>query len=218
MSPFDEPSRLDPRVLTEHLDGPPLARRRLAEHVLSLVDRSVFFALRDQPDARSRKDDLVSEVIVYLYRNDARVLRQWDPGRAALKGYLNMVATRLVYRVLAAERAAIPLDEVGPEAEMARGDLEAELAYRAGLERLADYLHEHGSAKDLSRFRALFVDGKSPAEVARGEGTSVQALHTWASRLKRTLHAAFPQLVEALEARVAQRRQGVPRRTAGHRE
>lgn len=218
MSPFDEPSRLDPQVLAEHLDGPPLARRRLAEHVLSLVDRSVFLTLCDQTHARSRKDDLVSEVIVYLYRNDARVLRQWDPSRAALKGYLNMIASRLVHRALAAERAAIPLDELGPEAEVARGDLEAELAYRAGLERLADYLHDHGSAKDLSRFRALFVDGKSPTEVARDEGVSVPALHTWASRLRGVLHAAFPQLVEMLEAHTAQRATRRPRRTAGRRE
>lgn len=217
MSPFD-PSRLDPKVLVEHLDGPPLARRRLAEHVLTLVDRSVFLTLRDQPHARSRKDDLVSEVIVYLYRNDARVLRQWDPSRAALKGYLNMIASRLVHRALAAERASLPLEELGPEAEAARGDLEAELAYRAGLERLVDYLHDHGSAKDLSRFRALFVDGKSPAEVARDEGASVPALHTWASRLRGMLHAALPQLVEALEAHAAQRRRGVPRRTAGRGE
>lgn len=218
MLPFDDPARFDAKALAEHLDGPREARHRFAAYVLSLVERSVFFELRGHAGPGSHQDDLVSEVMVHLYRNDARVLRQWDPSRAALKGFLNMVAGRLVRRILASERAMVSLDDMGAEAEAVREDLEVALAHRAAVERLARHVLEHGSLKDRSRFRGLFVEGKSPAEVARSEGASVQALHTWASRLKRTLQAEFPQLVETLERRVTQGGHGGPRGKAKSRE
>jgi DNA-directed RNA polymerase specialized sigma24 family protein len=201
MSSFDasSPSR-SPAAIAEHLAGDRGQQRRLAELLLAHVDHAVFHTLRDYPASLPRKDDLVSELLIYLYRNDARVLRQWDPSRAALKGYLSMLAGRFVRRKLASERPAAPLREVERDPPyLPDADPVAELAYREALERLAGYLHDHGSPKDLARFRAMFVDGQAPSEVARGEGTSVQALHTWASRLKRRLHKALPQIAAFLK-------------------
>lgn len=201
MSSFDASSpSLTPAIIAEHLEGDRGQRRLLAEHLLEHVDRAVFHALRDRPAARARKDDLVAELLLYLYRNDARVLRQWDPARAGLKGYVSMVAGRFVRRKLASARDPASLDEDEPGPPYLPGaDVEAELAYRAALERLSGYLHDHGSPKDLARFRAMYVDGRPPSEVARAEGTSVEALHTWASRLKRRLQKALPQIVAFLK-------------------
>jgi DNA-directed RNA polymerase specialized sigma24 family protein len=201
MSSFDASApSLSPAVIAEHLEGDRGQRRLLAEHLLEQVDRAVFHALRHHPGSLARKDDLVSELLLYLYRNDARVLRQWDPTRAGLKGYVSMVAGRFVRRKLATERDPAVLDEAEADPPYLPGiDPEAELVYRAALEQLSGYLHDHGSPKDLSRFRAMYVDGRAPSDVARGEGTSVEALHTWASRLKRRLQKALPQVVAFLK-------------------
>jgi DNA-directed RNA polymerase specialized sigma24 family protein len=201
MTPLDtsSPSR-SPAAIAEHLTGDRGQQRRLAELVLGYVDHAVFHTLRDYPASLPRKDDLVSELVIYLYRNDARVLRQWDPSRAALKGYLSMVAGRFVRRKLASERPPVSLGEVERDPPyLPDADPDTELAYRAALEQLAGYLSDHGSPKDRARFRAMFVDGRAPSEVARSEGTSVQALHTWASRLKRRLQQALPEIAAFLK-------------------
>lgn len=200
-----DPARLDPATLLAYLEGTPRQQRELAEHVLDLVERAVARELRKRhPVSHAHREDLVSEVLENLYRNDGRVLRQWDPERgcASLKTFLDMVGRRHAWRRLAAEPNAVSFDEAdAPLDAVVRKDPEDELALNAALERLANHMLEHGSRKDISRFRALFVDGQSPTVVANLEGTTPEAIYTWASRLKQRLAAAFPQIVALLESR-----------------
>lgn len=202
-----DPSHLDAATLVTHLDGTPRQRRALAELVLDLVERAVYHALRSRAGSLSRKDDLVSDVLLYLHRNEARVLRQWNPELASLKGYLDMVSRRHVWRRVATEPSMVSLEEVGAEAPIVvPADLEDELSHRAALAQLDAFVHEHCTPKDVSRFRALFVQGKPPIEVASLEGATPEAIYTWASRFKQRLAAAFPQVVELIESRLRARR------------
>lgn len=198
MSPLDASlAELSPALLLELLDGNERQRRHLATLLLEHFDVSVFYALRNHPAALPRKDDFVSELMLYLYREDAKILRRWDPGRAGLKGYLNMIAGRFVRRGLATRPTPVALvEETLGSPYLPSADQELEMAYRVALSQLHDHLRDHGSVKDRSRFRALFIQGRSPAQVAKDEGASVEALHTWASRLKRRLQQAFPQIAK----------------------
>ena len=213
MSPFEVSSlsSLSPRLVVRMLDGDRLQRRRLAKLLLAHLDVAVFHVLRDHPHAWSRKDDLVADVMIYLYRNDAKILRAWDPDRAALKGYISMIATRFVRRHLAKQPIVVPLDDERPSSSRASApapapasapaSAEVEIEYRSALARLHDHLRTHGSAKDQARFRAMFVQGRSPAEVAADEGATVDAIHTWASRLKRRLLRALPEVAALVKNR-----------------
>lgn len=217
MPTFDRPvnlAKLSPERLAALLDGDRRERRRLAKALVAHLDRALYFALRSQPLVLARKDDLLSELLLYLYRDDARVLRRWDPDRAGLKGYLGMIATRYARRTLN-ERPIVTLlpddedDGLGPPSR-SDANLEIELTYRAALARLAEHLERHGSDKDRRRFLALFVQERPTTEVAQAEGASLQALHTWACRLKKRLHRAFPGIAELLRARRAGRAEREP--------
>lgn len=200
--PPSEPSLaiLSPESLAVLIDGDARQQRQLARLLLEHLDKAVYHALRDKSARDARKQDIVADLLVYLYRRDAKVLRDWDPKRAGLRGYLDMVAGRFARRQLIGRpgTAALAEEQLGPP-YLPGADLETELEYRDGLAQVEAFLDQHGSPKDHARFHARFVQGRSPAEVAEDEGTSVEALHTWASRLKKRVQHALPELFELFE-------------------
>lgn len=191
---------LTPEIIAKKLDGSPQERRELAREVLGHIDRAVHYALQAARHVKEPREDLVAEVMLYIYRDDARVLRNWDPTRAGLRGYLNMIGGRHVFRRRARQPQIEPLSS---EEDMApsEGDVDAALAYRSALDEICDWVAAHGSDKDRARFEGLLVEGYTVAEMAEHEGGSTEAIYTWLSRFKRRVTQALPHLAEVLEHR-----------------
>ncbi|MCX4240591.1 hypothetical protein [Paraliomyxa miuraensis] len=214
MSSFEPSlSTLSHEGLIALLDGDARQQCQLARLLIARLDRSVFLALRDFPRGTTYRDDIVAELLAYLYRRNAKILRDWNPERAGLRGYLDMIAGRFARRWLASQpdTAALLEEQLGPRLLLG-AELEVELEYRDGLAQIETFLDAHGSPKDRVRFRALFVLGRSPAEEARDTGTTVEALHTWASRLKKRVRRALPELRELFDVTLEDRVKRVRRR------
>lgn len=188
---------MSPETIARALDGSGRERRRLAQQVVGYIDRAVHYALRAGRYPPDQREDLVGDVLVYVFRNDAKVLRGWDPERAGLPGYLNMVAGRYVHRRRRGQPALEP--PVDEEAAFLRdATLEEELAYRAALEEIYDWVKTEGSQKDQSRFTRLLVEEHTPAEVAKAEGCSADAIYTWVKRFKQRIKETLPHVAELI--------------------
>lgn len=186
---------ISPETIARALDGSSRERRRLAREVVGHIDRAVHYALRAGRHPTEQREDLVGDVLVYVFRNDAKVLRRWDPERAGLPGYLNMVTGRYVHRRRRGQPALEP--SVDEESVLVTGaPLEDELVYRAALEELYDWVRTKSSEKDQARFARLLVQGHTPAEVAKEEGCSAEAIYSWISRFKRRIKETLPHVAE----------------------
>ena len=183
---------LTPTIVQRKLGGSRRERTELAREVLKSVDRTVHYTLRVLPMIAASREDLVNDVMAYLYRDDAKMLRNWDPKRATFGGYLNMVARRFVLR-----KTGQPAPFMLPDDELpylASQSMEKRLAYRIALEEILDWVRHATSPKDRARFARLFMDEQTPAEAAKAENASVEAIYTWMSRFKQRIKEGFPHL------------------------
>lgn len=186
-------------------DGPELLRT-LARWLLPVVELKVTYVLRPIALAKRRdlttvRQDLVQDVLVELLRDGGKVLRQWDPTRGcSLTSFLALV-TRCYIRhrfkqfkgnpwasdpVSAQELMAL-VDDGVPE----RATLADDLEHRQQLEYLYQSLDAKLNSRDRTRFNDIFVQQKTPAEVAQKEGVSENAIHQWSSRIIRKMRAIF---------------------------
>ncbi|HYE05925.1 MAG TPA: sigma-70 family RNA polymerase sigma factor [Planctomycetota bacterium] len=80
--------------LTRCLDGDADAWRRLVERVMPVVNAAVARCLRRHGAHEVAVEDVAQDVFLRLVRDDFRVLRGFDPARAALTTWLTVVAHR----------------------------------------------------------------------------------------------------------------------------
>ncbi|MCA9651702.1 MAG: sigma-70 family RNA polymerase sigma factor [Myxococcales bacterium] len=181
------------------LDASERERRELHQQVVEAVHRTTHFTLLACQGPPSMVEDLVHEILAYLFRRNGAVLRSWDPQRASFRGYLGMIASRFVRRRLGNRLVIISLGDIGL-AEVDDADIDDLLAYRAALEEILAWLDARNGDHDRERFNALFIDGRSAADIAAGEGVTADAIYTWKSRLRGRIAKAFPHVVELLRS------------------
>lgn len=170
------------------------AMRALVEALAPIVEARVARSLRRRRgvargrDVRQDVADLVGEVFVALFENEARVLRTWDEERGlSLANFVGLVAEREVASIMRSGRRC-PWTEDPTEIEQI--DLaepapspESEVESRDMLEHILDELRIATSPKGYWLFELLFVRDRSVAEVAEETGMSHDALYAWRSRL-----------------------------------
>lgn len=137
-------------------------------------------------------DDAVQEVFVRLVRNEFRLLRSYDPDRAALSTWLTIVARSVTIDHLRRRRlATVPLADVDPAAPPPAGD------DRIGP---APPLHLL-SARQRLVLHLLFDEGMSVPEAARLLDVDDQTIRS-------TKHKALSRLREHLAPGAARRPDG----------
>ncbi len=152
-------------------------------------------------DARQELADLTQDVLLLLFRDDARILRAWEPARGL--SFLNYVG-------LVAEREVGHIARSGRRSPWALDPAEDSELEAAGSRDLFDRLHErlerelHPRAMDL--YRMLVIDDAPIPEVIARSGLSADAVYAWRSRLlKRArqllLELQAPCLSESTPAR-----------------
>lgn len=133
--------------------------------------------------SRAREEvarDVTQDVFVRLIRHDYRLLRTYDPARAALTTWLTIVARSTTLDYLRRKRlATIPLEDAPPAAE----PVETAPAHHEGLE-----LPEHIlSPRQRLVMRLLFDDEKSVTEAA-------EILSVTPQTIRSTKHKALERL------------------------
>ncbi|MBK8261140.1 MAG: sigma-70 family RNA polymerase sigma factor [Nannocystis sp.] len=184
----------------------PELMRPLARWLLSVVDRKVVYVLRPIAQQKRRdlatvRQDLVHDVLLELLRDGGKILRQWDPARGcSLSSFIGIVSRCFIHHrfkrfkgnpwaseLLSAEELMVMVDD----GVSMRSTLAEDLEHRQHLEHLYQILNTKLSPSDRIRFDRVYVQQMSPAEVAREEGVSENAIHQWSSRTIRKIRDLF---------------------------
>ncbi len=176
------------------LAGDDAARAELVRLLAPRIQFKVNAALvrRGQP---RREDvlDLVQEVFLALFEDDAKVLRSWDPKKGAgLRSFVGLVAERAAAGYLRSGKKSGWREHAAEASTLERAagaeqGFEARVADRQTLERLLDRLRATLDPRGMQLFRALFVEGRGGAEVGAELGMSTDAVYAWRSRLRRQI-------------------------------
>jgi RNA polymerase sigma factor (sigma-70 family) len=171
------------------------ATRVLAMRLLPVIQAAVARRLYPLARARGRdpmaeRDDLVSGVWVKLFENDWRVLRNFDPARGTLEGYVTTIADRhviAVFRVRSRDPyGEIPMTDDELEAQSdAEVGLEQRTWARGELDDLYEFLRSRLDERGLLLFHMLEVESLSIAEVCERAEMSRGALYQWRARFRR---------------------------------
>ena len=148
-------------LLKTALAGDRDARRRLADRLLDEIQREVAYCLMRAArpsgrDPRQEVRDIVHDVLVMLFDNDARELRRWDPDRGrSLDSFVRLLARRRAVRILGRRRTD-PWKEppVGPEVVDAEPD-EVLVERLEGRAQLGEVLHALHDKMERARPRAV---------------------------------------------------------------
>ena len=141
---------------------------------------------------RQDVEDRSQDVFLALFSREARVLRDWKPGRGlSLQNFVGLVAERQVLSFLRSRRRNYSwkedpiLTEEELEMESPESGPEEIVASRELLSLLLDRLREELSPLGRQMFELLFVQELSQAEVEAASSLSADAVYAWRSRLRR---------------------------------
>jgi len=196
----------DPAGLLERaLDGDSQAVRALIAAFTPVIQARAARALVRRTGVRSRDPrqelaDLTQDVLLLLFREDARILRAWSAERGlSLLNYVGLVAQREVAQIAGSGRRSPWSLDPAEESVMERVAAPVESAESAvGSRDLLDRLYArlegelHPSALEL--FRLLVVEERPAADVCAMTGLSTDAVYTWRSRLLRRARALLDEL------------------------
>ena len=180
--------------LAPALGGDPLAVRRAVAAFTPVIQARAARALVRRSGGRDRDlqqelGDLTQDVLLLLFRDDARILRAWNAERGlSLLNYVGLVAEREVGHIVRSGRrspwvleptADSELDEApsmasGPESEAGSRDL---------FERLHARLEAELNPRAMELYELLVVEEVPIPSVCEMTGLSADSAYAWRSRL-----------------------------------
>lgn len=185
------------------LRGRPEAVRALVDELSPVIQARVARTLLRRAgaargrDVRQEIEDLTQEVFVALFRDDAKLLRAWDPERGmGIKGFVGLIAEQQVAQVLRSRRRSPwtedPTDatDLASAPEPRSDDAETRLVKRQLIERALDEVRGQMSPRGLQIFRLLVVEQQTVEQVSERMDMRPDAVYAWRSRLKKRLSAA----------------------------
>jgi len=191
--------RVTPEDVCQALTGDRSALRKLVDEIVPVVRVEVGVALtrraaRSRRDPRQEVGDFTQEVLVYLLKDQGKLLRTWDPERGrSLKSFVRLLTRQRVSRILQGFRGnpwsqdptePSDFDTAGVGAEPRVGQvkqIESREDLRMLLERLRARLNERG----LFLFQLIYVEQRPISEVCVELGMSRSAVDAWKSRVRK---------------------------------
>ena len=154
------------------------------------VARALLRDDRSTGGVRQVVEDLVQQVYVDLFEDDAKVLRDWHPERGlSLQNFVGLVAERRVYSTLRRTRRNPWTEEPGEAPLFERPATAPGPERRAGsrqrLRRMLEGLRAELSPLGWRVFELLFLRELPVSDVGFETGLSRDAVYAWRSRLRR---------------------------------
>lgn len=186
-------SDLEPQLVGRACGGEHEAQSRLVAALTPTIHWSVGKMLRRWRtgvaagrDLRQEVEDMVQEVFVELFEDDAKTLRRWDPERLPLEAFVGYVARIRTAEVLRSRRSPWredpnPPDEL-PDRSLRRTPEDDALS-QDELRKVHLCLTAGFRPADAHLFELFFLRQVSPQEAADASGRSVAAVYKWRSRL-----------------------------------
>jgi len=169
--------------------------RLLIDRPSPIVEARIARSLARRAEGRDLHGDildLVQEVYVVLFSDEAKVLRTWDPARgASLANFVGIIAERTCASVLRRKKTDpyrdSPEDWESLEARLDTVSFEGGVVSRDFGARLLEVLRAELSPQGMELFLRLFIEGGDPAAVAQEMKMSRDAVYAWKSRLQKIL-------------------------------
>jgi RNA polymerase sigma-70 factor (ECF subfamily) len=185
-----EADALVARAITREPD----AMRALVLSVGPIVHGRVAKALlrrrgSDGRDVRQEAEDLVQEVFLALFDDDARILRAWKPERGPFGHFVALIADHQVSSIFRSGRRRPWSDNVAlladPETDDGAPTADAWVASREELAFVLDGVRAAVSAKGWDVFVRLYVENQPVEVVAKALNLRLDAIYAWRTRLSK---------------------------------
>lgn len=148
--------------------------------------------------------ELVLDTFAGLVRNDAFLLRQWNPERGTLKRYVSTVARNLMIDRLRRLRREVPAETRLPVVVKDAMDSEARVKPEPEMKELADmalaFLRNLCTEEEWRLLELTVLEEHSAKEVAADMGVSVDAVYQRKHRLLERLRAIRDQILAERQA------------------
>lgn len=168
---------------------------------VALATARRVLAVRGGRPAQADLDDVCENTFLMLLRDDARLLRRYDPAHS-LGSYVAVVARTAAHRWLRRRRPTADLpegmwgDAIADERALSLSDRTTHGEVRAAVREALEEL----SARDRRLLRLFYYEGKDYRELAHTLGISVNSVGAALSRARARLAkalAAHPELTES---------------------
>jgi DNA-directed RNA polymerase specialized sigma24 family protein len=180
------------------------AQDDLVRALSPIVQRTVAGRMRRRARAGRAVDqeieDLVQTVLLAIFAEKGGPLDAWDPSRGLdLPAFVAFVTARKVDSVLRSRRRnpwteePVAADAL-PEGSAPRVGVETLAGSRRLLLTVAARLREQTAPVGYTIFEMLFLQERTPAEVACALGLGVPAVYTWKSRLSSAARAIVAEI------------------------
>jgi len=172
----------------------------LAPVVQARVARILLRRRAPQRDIRQETEDLVQEVLLVLFADSARALRQWDPARGmSLANFVGLVAEREVISILRSKRRSPWTEEPVLDAELEKPhdeqpSTERLFEDREALEALLAAIHARLGDRGMLLFQWLVVEGRPVEDICAALGMTPDAVYAWKSRLAKLVREVAKDL------------------------
>ncbi len=186
--------RLGLHDLEQALAGDDDALNRLVLALSPVIQDRVARALLRRASRRSNLrsvvEDLTQEVLLGLFKDQGRVLRDWDPDRGlSLPAFVGLVADRRLISMLRRMRRKPWTERPTETSQLDRHpvapDPVDEVVARDHLGQMLRRLRAELSPFGWHVFQLLFVRECTVAEVGQATNLSPDAIYAWRSRLRR---------------------------------
>jgi RNA polymerase sigma-70 factor (ECF subfamily) len=192
----------DRRLRDLAASGDARAVRALVDRTSRVVEARVARALTRRAEGRDIHGellDVVQDVYVALFEDDAKVLRAWDPERgASLANFIGLIAERTAATMLRTKKTDpyrdSPEDWEQLEARLDSASFEGGVVSRDFGARLLELLRAELSPRGMELFLRLFVEGEDPASVAAALEMNRDAVYAWKSRLQKIIQDRIRRL------------------------
>lgn len=165
---------------------------RLTPVIQARVTRSLLRDGRAHSSGTFRQvvKDLVQQVFVDLFDQDAKVLRDWNPDRGlSLENFVGLIAERRVCSTLRRLRrnpwTEEPAEDGALDGPMQAADPERQARSRQRLALALDGFRAKLSPLGWQVFELLFLFERTVEEVGEITGLSRDAVYAWRSRLRK---------------------------------
>lgn len=134
-------------------------------------------------------EDVVQEIFVKLFENDAKLLRSWDPERGPLGGFVALLCDHYVFSLFRSGKRrpwtpdVIALEDDDSDPICGTASPESRAVSQESLDVLLDRLKTELSPKGFEVFVRLYVHDQAVDVAARELGMTVDALYVWRTRL-----------------------------------
>ena len=187
---------LTPDVLQRSLAGEPAALELLVEQLTPIIQARVARSLLrcdnglSASEIRQIMGDMTQEMFMILFKDEAKILRDWNPGRGlSLENFVGLVTERRVLSILRRARRNPWTEEPTEPSTLDRRSQEAgperTAASRERLDLILDRFRSELSPLGWDIFNRLFLHQESVERITAETGLSRDAVYAWRSRLRR---------------------------------